>query len=414
MKRLLFGVIIFLTTVVYVALVARNGAADWLLNNPDADDLTRQLGWTSHDPLLWTAYGRQSLYASHPVKAIDAFVRAASLNPTDPANWDGLASAYLQTWDSQKAEAALRAWLAAVPNSPEAAWRLGNFLILEDRSPDAFSYLKKAATADPRLRFPLFDLAWKVSSDPEMILREIVPNDAEARVSYTFFLVQNKKLQEAQKVWPEVRGGSSTNIKSLGNFLTDALAGAHMADEAAKVWADILEIDHRRSAKPAGELLTNGDFESGLPNAGLDWRINQGQGYKTGLDDAIAQSGSHSLLVTFDGTANPDFWAVEQRVPVQPNHAYQFSAYMKTEGITTDNGVQFSIVAFTDSPSERFEMLTDNRTGTTAWAQERADVRTGPSTNLLIIRIRRIRSNKLNNLIQGKVWVDNVSLKALP
>ncbi|MBI2817547.1 MAG: tetratricopeptide repeat protein [Acidobacteria bacterium] len=414
MKRALAAAIILLATLVYVAIVARNAAADWLLSNPTPDDLTRELSWNSQDPLLWTAYARQNLYASDFDQAVSAFHRAVALNPTDPANWDGLASAYLQTWESQKAETALRAWLSAVPHSPQAAWRLGNLLILQDRSAEAFPYLKTAASADPRLHHPLFDLAWKISSDSDMILREVVPNDAEARVNYALFLIQNKRLTEGQKVWAEVRGSSSKRVQSLGNYLANVLMDRHMSERAAKVWSDMLDLDHRSSAKPAGELMTNGDFEAGLPNDGLDWRITQGPGYYIRLDEMVAQSGVHSLLIAFDGTANPDFWAVVQRVPVEPNRAYQFRGYMRTEGITTDNGVRFSVVGVPVNPSDRFEILTKNLTATTPWTEERVNVRTGPGIHVLMIFVRRIRSQKLNKLIQGKVWIDNVSVKALP
>lgn len=400
-----------------MATLSVNFVGEWFLSRSASNNLSRGLRWNSGNPKFWTGYAHSLLYASsgsESSNAADGFLRAAQLNPLDPANWEGLASANLQAWDSAKAEAALRTWLVAIPHSPQAAWRLGNLLIIEDRAKEAFPYLKAAATTDPRLDIPLFDLAWKVIADPELILHELIPAAPEARLAYLQFLVQSKKLSEARQVWSEVRVNADKRVLNVGYFYVDSLAVAGMGDDAARVWSDLLAATGRTSAKPAGELMTNGDFEADLPNMGIDWRITQGPGYQIGLDGSVAQNGSQSLLISFDGSSNSDFWGVGQKIPVQPSHDYRFRAYLKTENITSDSGPRFSVAALTDVPSERFELLTEDRLGTNPWTLEQLDFRTGPTTHFVQVRIRRIRSGKLNNLIQGKAWIDNASLKPRP
>ena len=400
-----------------MAVLSVNVMGAWYLDEPTVENLSRGLRWNPGNPVLWTQYGGYWLYASggsESDKSADAFLRAAAMNPADPANWNGLATAYIQMQEPRKAEAALRAFLLAVPHLPRASWRLGNFLLVQDQPKAAFPYLKAAAANEPGLRWPFFDLAWKILADPEDILRELIPADPAVREEYLRFLIYRQKLTEADEVWQEVRSHHGKDALSLGSSYVDALVASGMSAEAAKVWGGLLADTGRAGAKPAGELLTNGNFEAGLPNAGLDWRMVPGAGYAVGLDDSVAQAGAHSLRVTFDGGSNVDFSGVRQVVPVEPNREYRFQAYLKTENITTDNGLFFTVTTVGGAPGDSSVFQTENRVGTNPWKPEQLDFRTGPKTRFVQVDLRRNRSSKLNNLIEGKVWIDSLSLRARP
>jgi tetratricopeptide (TPR) repeat protein len=417
LRRTLFRVFLLAGALAYLGALLANVAADWMAASPTPENLILGLGWKLQNPSLWTQYARYCLYipsGSESKKAVDAFLQAASLNPLDSANWDGLASAYLQTWETAKAESALRAWLVAVPSSPEAAWRLGQLLILQDRAKESFPYLKAAAAADRSLRVPLFDLAWKLIPDQEVILRDLIPSLPEALEDYLQFLIQTQRLEHAPEVWRQVLASHSRNALSVGILYLNALADARMGDAAADLWNQILASRGRSGAKPPGELITNGDFEFGLPDEGLDWRLERRPEYTVDVDDSVSQSGAHSLLVSFDNASNLPFAHVWQLIPVQPNHEYYFRGYIKTQNITSDSGPRFSITSLGEQPADHFEMVTENRIGTNPWTLEQLHFRTGPSTHFVRVNLRRNMSSKLGNLIQGQVWIDNVSLKATP
>jgi hypothetical protein len=82
---------------------------------------------------------------------------------------------------------------------------------------------------------------------------------------------------------------------------------------------------------------------------------------------------------------------------------------MKTEGITTDSGPRLEVHdAYNLAALDR---MTDDLTGTTdAWTTVILDFVTGPKTEMLVLRLRRLPSKKLDNLITGKVWLDDVRL----
>jgi hypothetical protein len=56
------------------------------------------------------------------------------------------------------------------------------------------------------------------------------------------------------------------------------------------------------------------------------------------------------------------------------------------------------------------DVLTQNETGTLPWTLEQANFVTGPQTRLILIRVVRRLSQRLDNKIRGTVWIDDVSL----
>ena len=98
-------------------------------------------------------------------------------------------------------------------------------------------------------------------------------------------------------------------------------------------------------------------------------------------------------------------------VPVEPNRQYRFHGYLKTDHITTDNGLFFNMASLGAPREEAFSYSTENRVETLGGAREQLDFQTGPHTRVVIVHLRRSLSRKLNNLIQGKAWIDNLSLK---
>ncbi len=398
----------------YAAAAAFQFYGDWLLSRPSHENLSRGVRWHSGNSQFWTAYGRYWLFApdgTQPDKAVEAYRRAIGLNPFNPASWDGLATAYLQLADQPKAEAALRGAVAVLPHSPRAGWRLANFLLLQGRHREALPALRVAAAADRNLRAVVFDLGWKILGDPADVLRQLVPVEPEARADYLTFLMGRGKLVEAYDVWREIHGWVAATGSRLGYNYTEALAWAGRGQEAARVWEQ-LQADLGLSVpKPEGELICNGDFETEIQNAGLDWHLDSGAGWKISLDNFVLQNASRSLRVAFEGTANPDFAAVWQLVPVEPNQQHLFRGYLKTDSITTDQGVFFEVRATGVPAQESFILSTPVRTGTNPWTEERLAFRTGPNTRVVALYLRRRVSSKFNNKIQGKVWIDNLSIQ---
>jgi hypothetical protein len=120
--------------------------------------------------------------------------------------------------------------------------------------------------------------------------------------------------------------------------------------------------------------------------------------------------GTRSLKIAFDGTRNPDLTAASQVVPVTPGTRYLLSGSIKTTGITTSNGPYFEVADFLDG---RRYVASERYVGDHPWSAVRVPFETSPRSQAIVIKIRRATSQKLDNLIGGTAWIDQVSLQKI-
>jgi len=412
--KVLARTVFLLAALLYLAEVTVQGFAAWLLDSRQPQKIELAARLDPGNPAVWAARGAYLLFSEQgfqPEKAVEAYLRAAALNPLDVRNWDGLADSYFQLHQPRKMEAALRAAAFASPQSPTAAWRLANFLLMAERTAEAFSYLRVVAQSSRQLRPAVFDIAWKAAADPDVILSQVVPGEAECLGDYLRFLMARRKLGEGEPVWAALRAARPVEAQQLGSEYAGVLAAAGQGEAAQRIWGQVLADSRREAARPAGNFLSNGDFELDMPNAGLDWRFQQQPGYEISIDNLLAQQGTRSLRITFDGSANLEFEGVWQLVPVRPNRHYRFRAHMKLENVSTDQGVVFCVSPVAALRAEQFLACTENKVGTEPWMFRQLDFRTGPGTSVVLVQARRHQSQKLDNLIQGKVWIDDVAIE---
>ncbi|HET7842016.1 MAG TPA: hypothetical protein VFM21_10445, partial [Terriglobia bacterium] len=160
------------------------------------------------------------------------------------------------------------------------------------------------------------------------------------------------------------------------------------------------------------DLITNGSFEDDLLNWGFAWRISPVEDVYAGLDNSSYHSPSHALLFQFPGKQNLAYRGAYQYVKVEPGTNYRLQAFLKTEGITTDSGPRVEVRDAYDS--RLLDEFSESATGTSeGWESVLLDFKTGPSTELIVVSLTRLPSRKLDNLIAGKVWLDDVSLTPL-
>jgi hypothetical protein len=177
------------------------------------------------------------------------------------------------------------------------------------------------------------------------------------------------------------------------------------SEDASRVWREALAAaglphdDH--------SLIWNGDFARDFLNGGLDWRWGY---FPLGASisfDAPPPSGGRSVRLDFSGGTNLDLREPREFVPVEPSRRYHFHAAVKTEGITTEKGILFSI---NDPNHGGDEFLTENFTGSHVWTSADVDFTTGAQTHFLSVQVRRFQSRVFENKLSGTVWIGDVSL----
>jgi hypothetical protein len=149
--------------------------------------------------------------------------------------------------------------------------------------------------------------------------------------------------------------------------------------------------------------VVNGGFEEKPLNMGFDWRYEVHSYVTLVLDAEQFHEGSRSLSIAFDGEAVVDS-GLSQFVAVDPNTRYDFSAYVRTDDIFAAHGPQFAI---SDVSTKQSLLLTEEMLGTTSWRQVSGSFKTGPSTDLVLLKIIRAPGA---GRITGRLWIDDVVL----
>ena len=120
--------------------------------------------------------------------------------------------------------------------------------------------------------------------------------------------------------------------------------------------------------------------------------------------------GPKATRITFDGSRNIDYGHVFQFVLVQPKTRYRFSGRMRVQGVTTDSGLRFQVCdAYNVS---KIFVTSENLVGTSGWAEQSAEFTTFADTRLLLVRVVRSVSEKLDSQIAGSAWIDDLRLAA--
>lgn len=415
-KRLLvvLEVVIFLAA---AAWIAKSYVASELANNPSVRDLELAVKLEPNNAGYQLKLGRLYEYSMadiQPEKALEHLRRATELNPYDPEAWLELGGAMEFQGKVSEAEALLRRADSLAPNIPAYQWPLANHFLLQGNIDESFRHFRVVLAGTSQYDQIVFRTAWKATDDPEKILNELIPRSIPTEFSYLYYLLPQQRFTEAQAVWKRITNSSEKFNPQQSAGYIDALINNRRPEEAYEVWSDLGRKGLLRIAvQGTGEnLVTNGDFEDELPNMGFGWRIAPVEGVYAGLETTTYHSANHALLVQFSGKQNLDYAQVFQYVIVAPGRSYRLQAFMRTEGITTDSGLRLEVVDPYNAAA--LDQMTESLTGNSeGWTPLLLDFKTSPKTELVLVRLRRLASRKLDNLIAGRAWLDDVRLTPL-
>lgn len=348
-------------------------------------------------------------------RATEHFRKATQLSPYNPQAWLDLGAALEFQGKTAEAEACLRRADFMAPRLPAFQWAIGNFFLLHGNVDDAFRHFKIVLTGSSQYDQILFSTAWKASGDADKILEQLIPNQVRTELPYLYFLVGQERFTEAQDVWKRIASSPEPFAAIQASAYMEHLIGAHRPAEAYQVWSDL----RRKGLIPANyeatskNLLMNGDFEEEVLHMGFDWQIIPLEGVYAGIDRSTFHSPGSSLVIQFSGKQNLAYGHVYQYVKVAPGHSYRLQGFMKSEGITTDSGPCLEVRDAYDP--NVLEKLSEDLEGTTrSWTLVTVDFTTGPKTELIVVSVTRPPSRKLDNLIAGKVWLDDLTLTTSP
>lgn len=367
----------------------------------------------SSNPENWYLLGRYWQYTldePDPRRAIDNFRRALSLNPRSADAWLDLGTVYESEDDFAAARDAYIQARKVYPASAAVAWRYGNFLLRQGDIHQAFAEIRRAVYADPKRSAEAFSRCWRVDPDVQSVLASIIPPDRAPYLAVIRELAATDQLAATLTVWQRLVAIHPHMNPADVIFFTDfLLEKGHFAD-AHRVWQDALLLSDVVTGDPPGSVLWDGGFESNVHGGGFAWAFPAAtSGVQASLDSRQRHLGKQSLRLFFDGKHNANYEGVCTNAEVRPETTYRFSAWVRTESLTSDEGVRFRLSWFADSHPSGSTDSQDSR-GTQPWARIEMPWSSGKDVHHVRVCALREASRGFDTRIQGTAWIDDVSL----
>lgn len=356
-------------------------------------------------------YERDPLHRNLP-KAEECLLHAVHLNPSGYSYWAELGKVQEELGKHQNARRAYERAEAAAPFSALVAWEYGSFLLRRGDTYLAAQYVRRALTDKPNLTASAVEEFWKSGVPISTIANQVLPPIRGNYLNAISYFLSQEQHDDALACWNKLESHHlEIKLKQTLPLIDDLIAQDRIVD-AHLVWLEALRASGSSERTGAnGSLLFNGEFEHGLINGGFGWRQTPAPGTAFDLVTDITHGSSRSARVVFDGSKNVDYANLFQYVPVEPNHRYRFSAFVRTDRISTDSGPKFLITGCANPFPKIAE--TTAMTGTNPWTTVEAEFKTGAQTNCVKVVLRRPRSQFLSNEIMGAVWVDGVRMQQL-
>lgn len=336
--------------------------------------------------------------------AIANLKRAVSLNPHRGYYWLDLAALYEAEGNIATQNEAVQSALIAEPYNPEIGAQAGQFF-LESGDPDrAFPLFKQALERNPEAVDSILRVCWKQAPDAKIILARAIPGNPVLQLAFLHMLADQGELSAASDVWKAIVSAQKPFDPRLSFFYFDFLLKEQDVAGFKSGWEELAALAPEiRAYLPSENLIVNGSFDQTLLNSGLDWRHEPADNIAVGIDDRVAHSGAHSLALSYNGKPAYDSGWTEF-VPVQGDTDYEFSAWIKSESITTSSGPRIELI---DALSGNTLLLTDDVLDTHPWHEIKGAVHVPEETLLLALKIVRAPAN---TRIRGRVWVDDLRL----
>jgi tetratricopeptide (TPR) repeat protein len=289
------------------------------------------------------------------------------------------------------------------------SWKYGNFLLRQDRLPEAYAEIHRAVMVDPSLIPLAVSRVWHSNPDIHLLLDQVLPDTPGAYSQALAFLTDAQDTTSALEVWRRLIAIDPHTDWKWAYMLTDMLVAKERFEEAGEVWRQAVSMNPGSAPAYAGNsLVYDGGFEQDISGGGFGWRQSDVMGVDFDFDTDDKHSGSRSARLTFDGSKNLAYQDLFQYILVSPSTRYRFQGFLHTDQISTESGMRFEILDPKDQ--QQLDVLTPNETGTLPWTLEQMDFTTGPHTHLIVIRLARRLSERLDNKLRGTVWIDDVSL----
>ena len=309
-------------------------------NNEQVNQVLCRFFLCNNAPLVWHARDQLTTGKEENIQqAITIFRKVLQRDPQDPYRWVDLGDAFLEAGQKEDARYCFGQVLVLAPHSAALLLRVADFHFQIGENQEALPITARILALIPDYDSVIFSDYIRSVDRAEDVLRLGLPEGGRAAKSWLQFLIQAGRLDDAQRTWDWVVGRGYADDALAGEYVEFLIRQGH-PDSAASAWAQ--HMGARADDYDKSTYLFNGDFESDPAQSPFDWNVARTEGVEVTRDCTTAWSGKCSLRISFAGTQNLGFAAASQLAFVRPG-TYRFHAFIRTEALTTDQGIRFRI-----------------------------------------------------------------------
>jgi thioredoxin-like negative regulator of GroEL len=347
----------------------------------------------------------KSFLAEDLPKSLAEYEKATALAPHDFRLWLALGTARERTGDAAGAEKALRKALELAPNYAEVQWTLGNILLRQDKTDEAFAEIRKAVASDAKYVGPAVSTAWQAFGDIARV-KQTLGDSVQINSALAVFLAREKRFEEALQIWNALpENEKKTTFKQNGEDIFKEMI-------AAKKYRSALEVQRQFSetANQAVGKFTNAGFEEKIITASpniFDWQIPEGLHPQIGPNNAQKRGGNLSLVFIFNSSDGKEFRTVSQTIAVEPGKKYNLEAFYKSE-LKASATLRWEIADVSDG---KLLATTAAVSANADWTSLNAEFTAPENTEAVIVRLVRDGCKTSICPISGSIWFDDFSIK---
>ncbi len=393
----------------------RAAIARYYWEGETAKDLETAVRLEPDNPDYWYSLGRYQQYnleQSDAAGALKSYQKAIELDPVATEAWLDLATAYELDGKTDKARAAYDEAEKSYPASPDVSWRYGNFLLREGNQVQAYAELSRAIETDPSRAAAAFSRAYRTNPNIDEILHDLLPPKQSVYVGVISEALSEKQLAVAKTVWAKLFTLNPPPRLELGvvNRLVGELFDSGDYTEARRVWDQgTATMNLPPLLQPKSSVVWDPSFETDINGSSFSWYYpSLFQGVSIGLHKSQKLSGKQSLRLSFDGKHDPTLEAPCTLAIVEPGTTYRFSGWIKTNALSSDQGVGFRLRSIGQGAPT--VTSTQQILGTNPWTVVEQVWTAGPDIRRVKICVVRDSSVNPDARISGTAWIDDVNL----
>ncbi len=305
----------------YTALASRSS---------NLDDADRAIGIRPKNCNAYTVRSEILLSENRPDEAANDLETALDLCPQDHRIWLRLGDNREGSGDLAAAETAFRRAVSLAPNYTQPNYSLGQILLREGRTEEAFKYFRIVAQGDRTLYPDIIELAAKTfSNDPQKIENAVGTDTSDAKKAIAVYFIEHSLMTD-----PIAAFLTENDLNRGEKFVfVEKLIAAKNFDLARKVWLSLSE-----NVSIADQIIFDGGFENltDADQGAFGWQVDDDQPHVAyAVSEKDAFSGRNALSVRFDGDVELHTRLVSQLVIVKPNTEYELRFTYKSREVVS-------------------------------------------------------------------------------